>query len=340
MSADNGEDIRYVEYRTRVRRYVHLDMPGDAAFADMAIGIGQLDALVLAVSALDGVTSRIAEHLMLARHAGLDHILIALTKADAADRELSDVVELEIRDLLSRDGYPGATVPVMRLCALLALEGAHHGVVTVTSLLHAMDTHLPDPARLTAAPFLLPVQHATPVADGGTAVTGTIRRGRVRIGQEVDERWRRVTAIETLGRHVRHAEAGDHVTLTLRPGLGSWLNIPVLAESSALTHRAWFTARIHLHMTTEDGPREPVPTGCQLSFDFGYSTALGVIGLDGAGQAQPGDAAVAEVELNSSLPLAPGVNFIIREDRTSIGVGTVVAVGPAQSWQFHMPSDW
>ncbi|MGM0352796.1 GTP-binding protein, partial [Streptomyces sp. ECR3] len=214
-------NLAHVEYETDTRHYAHVDMPGHADYVkNMVTGAAQLDGAVLVVSALDGVMPQTAEHVLLARQVGVDHIVVALNKADAVDGEdavLADLVELEVRELLTAHGYPGDSVPVVRVSGLRALEGEPRWTAAVQALLDAVDTYVPVPERYVDAPFLLPVENVLTITGRGTVVTGAVERGTVRVGDRVEVPGAGVetvvTGVETFGRPMSEAQAGDNVAL-------------------------------------------------------------------------------------------------------------------------------
>ncbi|MEV8407744.1 elongation factor Tu, partial [Streptomyces niveus] len=217
-------NIAHVEYETDTRHYAHVDMPGHADYIkNMVTGAAQLDGAILVVSALDGIMPQTAEHVLLARQVGVDHIVVALNKADAGDDELTDLVELEVRELLSANGYGGESVPVVRVSGLRALEGDPRWTEAVVALLDAVDTYVPIPVRYTDAPFLLPVENVLTITGRGTVVTGAVERGTVRVGDRIEvlgadsgPQPSTVTSLETFGKPMESAEAGDNVALLLR----------------------------------------------------------------------------------------------------------------------------
>lgn len=205
-------NIAHVEYETDTRHYAHVDMPGHADYVkNMVTGAAQLDGAILVVSALDGVMPQTAEHVLLARQVGVDHLVVALNKADAGDEELTDLVELEVRDLLDRHGYPGSEVPVVRVSGLRALEGDPRWTEAVQGLLDAVDTYVPMPERYVDAPFLLPVENVLTITGRGTVVTGAVERGTVRVGDRVEVLGAGVetvvTGVETFGKPMESAQA-------------------------------------------------------------------------------------------------------------------------------------
>lgn len=204
-------NIAHVEYETDTRHYAHVDMPGHADYVkNMVTGAAQLDGAILVVSALDGIMPQTAEHVLLARQVGVDHIVVALNKADAGDEELTDLVELEVRELLTAHGYGGDAVPVVRVSGLKALEGDPRWTASVEALLDAVDTYVPMPERYLDAPFLLPVENVLTITGRGTVVTGAVERGTVRVGDRVEVLGASVetvvTGLETFGKPMEEAD--------------------------------------------------------------------------------------------------------------------------------------
>lgn len=214
-------NIAHVEYETDTRHYAHVDMPGHADYVkNMVTGAAQLDGAILVVSALDGIMPQTAEHVLLARQVGVDHIVVALNKADAGDEELIDLVELEVRDLLTEHGYGGDSAPVVRVSGLKALAGDPRWTASIDALLDAVDTYVPMPERYLDAPFLLSVENVLTITGRGTVVTGAVERGTLRLGDPVQVLGAGVetvvTGIETFGKPMEEAQAGDNVALLLR----------------------------------------------------------------------------------------------------------------------------
>jgi elongation factor Tu len=219
-------NIAHVEYQTATRHYAHVDMPGHADYVkNMITGAAQIDGAVLVVSALDGVMPQTREHVVLARQVGVSHVVVALSKADAAEEEIAELVEVEVRELLSAYGYPGDEVPVVRVSALAALAGEERGVASILDLLDAIDAYVPVPERYVDAPFLMAVENSLTITGRGTVVTGAIERGRVRVGDPVEliglgaVTKSVVTSVETFGKTMEAAQAGDNAALLLR-GVG------------------------------------------------------------------------------------------------------------------------
>lgn len=327
-------NIAHVEYETATRHYAHIDMPGHADFVkNMITGASQLDGAILVVSAQDGVMPQTAEHVLLARQVGVEHIVVALNKADAGDPELLDLIELEVRELLTAQGYPGADLPVVRVSGLRALEGDEHWTAALIELLDAIDTHVPIPVRYTDAPFLLPVENVLTITGRGTVVTGAVERGRVRLGDRVallglgEELGSVVTGVETFGRTMEFAEAGDNVALLLR-GIhrGQVRRGQVVAEPGSVAVHTGFTARVYLLGTAEGGRRTPITTGYRPQFYIRTGDVVGDVTLPGdTAMAMPGDTVELTVVLGRPVPLEPGLGFAIREGGRTVGAGTVLA---------------
>ncbi|MFD5883909.1 elongation factor Tu [Streptomyces yangpuensis] len=328
-------NLTHVEYETDTRHYAHVDMPGHADYIkNMVTGAAQLDGAILVVSALDGVMPQTAEHVLLARQVGVDHIVVALNKADAGDPELTDLVELEVRELLTAHGYGGDTAPVVRVSGLGALEGDPRWTGAIEALLDAVDTYVPTPVRYTQAPFLLPVENVLTITGRGTVVTGAVERGGVRPGDRVtvlggdgEPLETVVTGLETFGRPMESAEAGDNVALLLR-------GVPrdgvrrghVVAAPGSVTPRRRFTARVYVLSGREGGRTTPVASGYRPQFYIRTADVVGDVDLGVAGVARPGETVTMTVELGRDVPLEAGLGFAIREGGRTVGAGTVTAV--------------
>ncbi|GGV45401.1 elongation factor Tu [Streptomyces spectabilis] len=328
-------NIAHVEYETDTRHYAHVDMPGHADYVkNMVTGAAQLDGAILVVSALDGIMPQTAEHVLLARQVGVDHIVVALNKADAGDEELTDLVELEVRDLLSAHGYGGDSAPVVRVSGLKALEGDPRWTGAIEALLDAVDTYVPMPERYVDAPFLLPVENVLTITGRGTVVTGAVERGTVRVGDRVDvlgglgtDTETVVTGLETFGKPMESAQAGDNVALLLRgvPRDAVRRGHVVAAPGSVRPSRR-FTAQVYVLSAREGGRTTPVATGYRPQFYIRTADVVGDIDLGEAAVARPGDTVAMTVELGRDVPLEPGLGFAIREGGRTVGAGTVTAV--------------
>ncbi|MFD5896405.1 MULTISPECIES: elongation factor Tu [unclassified Streptomyces] len=325
-------NIAHVEYETDTRHYAHIDMPGHADYIkNMVTGAAQLDGAILVVSALDGIMPQTAEHVLLARQVGVDHIVVALNKADAGDDELTDLVELEVRELLSSHGYGGESVPVVRVSGLRALEGDPRWTDAVQALLDAVDTYVPVPVRYTDAPFLLPVENVLTITGRGTVVTGAVERGTVRVGDRIEvlgggsgPQLSTVTSLETFGKPMEFAEAGDNVALLLRgvPRDAIRRGDVVAAPDSTVPSRR-FTARVYVLSAKEGGRTTPVTTGYRPQFYIRTADVVGDIDLGELAVARPGDTVSLTVELGRDVPLESGLGFAIREGGRTVGAGTV-----------------
>ncbi|GGV88045.1 elongation factor Tu [Streptomyces massasporeus] len=326
-------NIAHVEYETDTRHYAHVDMPGHADYVkNMVTGAAQLDGAILVVSALDGIMPQTAEHVLLARQVGVDHVVVALNKADAGDEELTDLVELEVRDLLTAHGYGGDSVPVVRVSGLKALEGDPRWTASIEALLDAVDTYVPMPERYLDAPFLLPVENVLTITGRGTVVTGAVERGVVRVGDRVEVLGASVesvvTGLETFGKPMEEAQAGDNVALLLR-------GVPrdavrrghVVAAPGSVKPRRRFSAQVYVLSAREGGRTTPVSSGYRPQFYIRTADVVGVVDLGEVAVARPGDTVAMTVELGRDVPLEPGLGFAIREGGRTVGAGTVTVVG-------------
>ncbi|MFI6003506.1 elongation factor Tu [Streptomyces sp. NPDC051366] len=328
-------NLTHVEYETDTRHYAHVDMPGHADYVkNMVTGAAQLDGAILVVSALDGVMPQTAEHVLLARQVGVDHIVVALNKADAGDPELTDLVELEVRELLTANGYGGDSAPVVRVSGLGALEGDPRWTGAIEALLDAVDTYVPMPVRYTDAPFLLPVENVLTITGRGTVVTGAVERGSVRMGDRVsvlggdgEPALTVVTGLETFGKPMESAEAGDNVALLLRgvPRDGVRRGQVVAAPGSVVPRRR-FTAQVYVLSAREGGRTTAVASGYRPQFYIRTADVVGDVDLGEAGVARPGETVAMTVELGRDVPLEAGLGFAIREGGRTVGAGTVTAV--------------
>ncbi|MFE0048127.1 GTP-binding protein [Streptomyces albireticuli] len=327
--------ITRVAYETGTRHYAHADLPGHPRYTtNLLTGAAPLDGAVLAVSALDGVVPGTAAHLLLARQAGVRHLVVALTKADAGGPELTDLAELDVRALLTAHGHDGRHAAVVRVSALRALEGDPRWTGALEALLDAVDTYVPTPARRTDAPLLLPVERAFALAGRGTVVTGTIERGTVRPGARVrllgpggGPRDALVTGLETFGRPMEVAEAGDCVGVLLRGVRREDVRRgdTVTAPGGTVPRRR-FTARLRLPVAADGGRHTPVATGHRAQFHFRTADVTGTLGLGPRGYARPGETVAATVVLDRALPLETGLSFVAREGGRTVGAGTVTAL--------------
>jgi elongation factor Tu len=314
-------NITHVEYETATRHYAHVDMPGHADYVkNMITGAAQVDGALLVVSALDGVMPQTREHVVLARQLGVSHVVVALNKADAADEEIAELVELEVRELLSTYGYPGEEVPVVRVSGLAALAGEQRWVRSVLALLDAVDAYVPVPERYVDAPFLMAVENSLTISGRGTveliglgAATRTV-----------------VTSVETFGKTMDTAQAGDNAAMLLR-GVGRHQvrRGQVVAAPGSLRAHQRFTATLHLLSAAEGGRRTPVRSGYSPQFYVRTTDVSGALSLDDASgptEALPGETVQVTVALGKPVALDAGQAFAIREGGRTVGAGTVAAL--------------
>ncbi|MFG2325746.1 elongation factor Tu [Streptomyces sp. NPDC048568] len=330
-------NIAHVEYETDTRHYAHVDMPGHADYVkNMVTGAAQLDGAILVVSALDGIMPQTAEHVLLARQVGVDHIVVALNKADAVgdgdDAVLADLVELEVRELLTAHGYGGDSVPVVRVSGLRALDGDPRWTASVEALLDAVDTYVPMPERYLDAPFLLSVENVLTITGRGTVVTGAVERGTIRVGDRVEVLGASVetvvTGLETFGKPMEEAQAGDNVALLLRGvGRDAVRRGHVVAAPGSVVPARRFSARVYVLSAREGGRSTPVATGYRPQFYIRTADVVGDVDLGEVAVARPGDTVTMTVELGRDVPLETGLGFAIREGGRTVGAGTVTAVG-------------
>jgi elongation factor Tu len=328
-------NIAHVEYETATRHYAHVDMPGHADYVkNMITGVAQLDGAILVVSAQDGVMPQTTEHVLLARQVGVEHLVVALNKADGADPELLDLIELEVRELLTAHGYPGETVPVVRVSGLRALEGDPRWTPSIADLLDAVDEAVPMPERYTDAPFLLPVENVLTITGRGTVVTGAVERGVIRLGDRVEligaageALGTVVTGVETFGKPMEYAQAGDNVALLLRSvERGQVRRGVIVAAPGSVTPRSAFTAQVYLLSAKEGGRRTAIGTGYRPQFYLRTADVVGDMDFGQVGTAVPGQTVEVTVALGRPTPVEVGLGFAIREGGRTVGAGTVTAV--------------
>jgi elongation factor Tu len=324
-------NLAHVEYETATRHYAHVDMPGHADYIkNMITGAAQVDGAILVVSAEDGAMPQTREHVLLARRVGVPALVVALNKADVADPELLDLIELEVRELLSSYGYPGQEVPVVRVSALRALHGDPEWTQRLRDLLAAVDEHIPVPPRTLDRPFLMPVESVLTITGRGTVVTGKVEQGSIRLGQPVEVVGlvptiaTVCTGLEMFGKQLETAQAGDNAAMLLR-GVrrGDVQRGQVVAAPGSVAPHASFTARVYALTKEEGGRHTPFVTGYRPQFFFRTTDVVGAIDLGSATMVMPGDTADIRVELGQAVAIAAGQDFAIREGGRTIGAGTV-----------------
>ncbi|GAB3811418.1 elongation factor Tu [Micromonospora zhanjiangensis] len=324
--------IAHVEYETANRHYAHVDMPGHADYVkNMITGAAQVDGAILVVSALDGAMPQTREHVLLAQRVGVPYLVVAMNKADAvADPELLDLVELEIRELVSEYGFPGDEVPVVRVSALRALEGDPEWTGSIVELLDAVDRYVPVPPRELAEPFLMPIENVLTISGRGTVVTGAIERGTLRAGDPVEVVGLGPTlstvaiGLESFGRTLDTAQAGDNAAVLLRGIKRDQVRRgQVVALPGSVTPHRRFTARLYALTTAEGGRRTPFHAHYRPQFYFRTTDVVGAVDLDGREQVAPGDTVDLRVELGQPVAMHAGLGFAVREGGRTVAAGTV-----------------
>jgi elongation factor Tu len=326
----------HVEYQSDTRHYAHVDCPGHADYVkNMITGAAQMDGAILVVSAADGAMPQTREHILLARQVGVPHMVVFMNKADlVTDVELLDLVEMEVRELLSRNGFPGESTPVVRGSALKALAGDRDelGVPAVLRLVAEMDRYIPLPDRVIDAPFLLRIEEVYSISGRGTVATGCIERGVVRVNDAVDIVGLKptlrttVTSIEIFRKIVDEGRAGDNAGVLLR-GV-KYEDVErgqVLASPGSITPHARFECELYVLTKEEGGRHTPFLKGYQPQFYFRTTDVTGAVALpDGVDQVMPGDTMTVIVELSKPIALEWGQRFAVREGGKTVGAGKVL----------------
>lgn len=328
----------HVEFSTAARHYSHVDCPGHADYVkNMITGAAQMDGAILVVSATDGPMPQTREHILLARQVGVPRIVVFLNKCDIADDpELVDLVEIELRDLLSKYGYDGDKAPVVRGSAIQALRGETGPLAdqAILKLFEALDGYIEMPERPNDRPFLMPIEGVQSISGRGTVVTGLIERGTVKLGDEVEivglgeTRRSVVTGIETYRKILEQGQAGDNVGCLLR-GVDreAVLRGQVLSRpGAAKPHRA-FRAEVYVLTKDEGGRHTPFFKNYRPQFYFRTADITGTVQLDdGVEMVMPGDSAELTIELNKAIALEERARFAIREGNRTVGAGVVTAI--------------
>ena len=323
----------HVEYETPNRHYAHVDCPGHADYVkNMITGAAQMDGAILVVAATDGPMPQTREHILLARQVGVPAMVVFMNKVDAVDdAELLDLVELEVRELLSAYEFPGDDIPVIRGSALKALEGDAEWEKTVDELMAAVDSYIPTPARDTEKPFLMPVEDIFTIQGRGTVATGRIERGTVKINEQVeiigirDTRTTTVTGVEMFKKLLDSGVAGDNVGLLLRGVERKDVERgQVIAKPGSITPHTKFRAEAYVLTKEEGGRHTPFFTGYRPQFYVRTTDVTGVAHLpEGVEMVMPGDNVAMEIELITPIALEKGLRFAIREGGRTVGAGTV-----------------
>jgi elongation factor Tu len=328
--------IAHVEYETENRHYAHVDMPGHADYVkNMITGAAQVDGAILVVSAADGPMPQTREHVLLARQVGVPYIVVALNKCDMVDdAELLDLVELEVRELLTSYEYPGDDVPVVQVSALKALEGDEAWVPKIDELLEAVDTYIPEPARDTDKPFLMPIEDVFSITGRGTVVTGRVEQGVLKKMEEVeivglrDTRKTVATDLEMFRKLLDEVRAGDNVGILLR-GIDKdeVERGQVLAKTGSITPHTEFMSQVYILSKEEGGRHTPFFDGYKPQFYFRTTDVTGVAHLpEGVEMVMPGDNVEMRVELEKPIAMEEGLRFAIREGGRTVGAGRVTKI--------------
>ena len=326
----------HVEYETKNRHYAHVDCPGHADYVkNMITGAAQMDGAILVVAATDGPMPQTREHILLARQVGVPAMVVFMNKADAVDdAELLELVELEVRELLSAYEFPGDEIPVIKGSALKALEGDPVWEKTVEELMEAVDSYIPTPARDVEKPFLMPVEDIFTIQGRGTVATGRVERGVVKVNETVEVVGIRptiktvVTGVEMFKKLLDEGTAGDNVGLLLRGVERKDIERgQVIAKPGSITPHTKFKAEAYVLTKEEGGRHTPFFTGYRPQFYFRTTDVTGVASLPaGVEMVMPGDNVAMEIELIAPIAMEKGLRFAIREGGRTVGAGTVSEV--------------
>ncbi len=323
----------HVEYETKNRHYAHVDCPGHADYVkNMITGAAQMDGAILVVAATDGPMPQTREHILLARQVGVPAMVVFMNKVDAVDDpELLDLVELEVRELLSKYEFPGDEIPIIRGSALNALNGDPEWEQKIDELMASVDTYIPTPVRQVDLPFLMPVEDIFSISGRGTVATGRIERGLVKVGEEVeivgirDTVKTTVTGVEMFKKLLDQGQAGDNVGLLLRGVKREDIERgQVLAKPGSITPHTKFKAEAYILTKEEGGRHTPFFTGYRPQFYFRTTDVTGVASLPaGVEMVMPGDNIAMEIELITPIAMEKGLRFAIREGGRTVGAGTI-----------------
>ncbi|MBI5682473.1 MAG: elongation factor Tu [Deltaproteobacteria bacterium] len=330
--------ISHVEYQTDKRHYAHVDCPGHADYIkNMITGAAQMDGAILVVSAADGPMPQTREHILLARQVGVPYIVVYLNKVDMLDdKELLDLVELEVRELLSKYKFPGDEIPFIKGSALKALEGdkGELGEQSIIKLLDALDAYIPEPKRAVDKPFLMPVEDVFSISGRGTVVTGRVERGTVKVGEEIEIVGLKpttktvVTGVEMFRKLLDEGRAGDNIGALLRGTKKEEVERgQVLAKPGSITPHTKFKAEVYILTKEEGGRHTPFFNGYRPQFYFRTTDVTGIAQLpEGVEMVMPGDNVSIEVELIMPIAMEDGLRFAVREGGRTVGAGVVTKV--------------
>src|SRR5687767_3826925 len=329
-------NIAHVEYQTENRHYAHVDMPGHADYIkNMITGAAQVDGAILVVSAADGPMPQTREHVLLARQVGVPSISVALNKADMVDdEELLDLVELEVRELLTEYEFPGDDVPVVRVSALKALEGEAEWQEKVLELMAAADSFIPEPQRDLDKPFLMPIEDVFSITGRGTVVTGKVEQGTVHTGDEIEivgirpTQKTTCTGVEMFRKLLDQGQAGDNIGALLRGTKKEDVERgQVLCKPGSITPHSEFEAQVYVLTQAEGGRHKPFFSNYRPQFFFRTTDITGTIALpEGTEMCMPGDNTVMHVELIHPIAMDEGLRFAIREGGRTVGAGRVTKI--------------
>jgi elongation factor Tu len=329
-------NIAHVEYETDNRHYAHVDMPGHADYIkNMITGAAQVDGAILVVAATDGPMPQTREHVLLARQVGVPSIVVALNKVDAVDdEELLELVELEVRELLTEYEFPGDDIPVVRVSALKALEGDEAAAAQVIELMNAVDSYVPEPTRDLDKPFQMPIEDVFSITGRGTVVTGKVEQGIVHTGDEVEIVGIRATqktvctGVEMFRKILDQGQAGDNIGALLRGTKKEDVERgQVLAKPGSITPHTNFEAQVYVLTKEEGGRHKPFFSNYRPQFYFRTTDVTGSIALpEGTEMCMPGDNTVMTVELIAPIAMDEGLRFAIREGGRTVGAGRVTKI--------------
>jgi elongation factor Tu len=329
--------IAHVEYQTENRHYAHVDCPGHADYIkNMITGAAQMDGAILVVSAADGPMPQTREHVLLARQVGVPYIVVAMNKVDMVDDpEILDLVELEVRELLSSYEFPGDDIPVIRVSALKALQGDAEAEKGILELLEACDTYIPEPPRDVDKPFLMPIEDVFSISGRGTVVTGRVERGRLRVSEEVEivgikpgARKTVATQIEMFKKLLDEAQAGDNAAVLLRGVAKNDVERgQVLSKPGSITPHTVFDGQVYVLSKEEGGRHTPFFNNYRPQFYFRTTDVTGSVQLpEGTEMVMPGDNTAIHVELIQPIAMEEGLRFAIREGGRTVGAGRVTKI--------------
>ncbi|MCT3114878.1 elongation factor Tu [Leuconostoc lactis] len=327
----------HIEYETESRHYAHIDAPGHADYVkNMITGAAQMDGAILVVAATDGPMPQTREHILLARQVGVDYLVVFLNKTDLVDdEELVELVEMEVRELLSEYDFPGDDIPVIKGSALKALEGDAEQVKIIEELMDTVDSYIPEPKREVEKPFLMPVEDVFTITGRGTVASGRVDRGVLTTGTEVeivglkDEvKKTTVTGIEMFRKTLEEAQAGDNIGALLRGVDRNEIERgQVLAKPGSINTHKKFKAEVYVLSKEEGGRHTPFFTNYRPQFYFHTTDVTGVVQLpEGVEMVMPGDQVTFEIELISPVAIEQGLKFTVREGGHTVGAGTVTEI--------------